>query len=238
VSIERYLLKQNFNPDLLGLFINPFYFARRGLYKNINNFSKEIKGSILDVGCGRKPYRDIFKVDSYIGMDLENEGHDHSNENIDVYYDGIRFPFEENTFDAIFTSQVFEHVFNPGIFLKEIHKVLKSGGKLLLTVPFVWDEHEQPNDYARYSSFGLKHVIEINGFKIIRQTKSINDIRVIFQIINMYIYKNISTNNKCINSILTMLFISWSNVLGVLLSLILPKNNDLYLDNVLLAEKV
>ena len=162
--LKKYFYKQKFNPDILGLFINPFYFARRGLYINIRKYSSEISGRILDVGCGQKPYQGLFNFEKYIGMDIENEGHVHINEDIDVFYDGIKFPFNENNFDAIITNQVFEHVFNPDVFLKEIHRVLKYKGKLLLTVPFVWDEHEQPNDFGRYSSYGLKHELEKNGF--------------------------------------------------------------------------
>ena len=236
--LKKYFYKQKFNPDILGLFINPFYFARRGLYINIRKYSSEISGRILDVGCGQKPYQGLFNFEKYIGMDIENEGHVHINEDIDVFYDGIKFPFNENNFDAIITNQVFEHVFNPDVFLKEIHRVLKYKGKLLLTVPFVWDEHEQPNDFGRYSSYGLKHELEKNGFKIISQSKSVNDIRVIFQLLNLYIYKKISTKYRFLNLLFTLLFISWSNILGLILSVLLPKNDDLYLDNIILAEKI
>lgn len=235
--LQKYILKQGFNPDFLGLFINPFFFARKGLYTNIKKYSSEIKGIVLDVGCGRKPYRSLFNVESYIGMDIENEGHDHTNEDIDIFYDGVLFPFSENFFDSIISNQVFEHVFEPDIFLLEIKRVLKPKGKLLLTVPFAWDEHEQPNDFARYSSFGIKYQLEKNGFKIIKQSKSVNDIRVIFQLLNMYIFKKLKSKNKYINVIISVLFISWLNILGQIVSFLLPKNDDLYLDNIILAEK-
>lgn len=236
--LQKYILKQGFNPDFLGLFINPFFFARRGLYINIKKYSSEIKGIVLDVGCGRKPYRSLFNVESYIGMDIDNEGHDHTNEDIDIFYDGVFFPFCENFFDSIISNQVFEHVFEPDIFLIEIKRVLKPKGKLLLTVPFAWDEHEQPNDFARYSSFGIKYQLEKNGFKIVKQSKSVNDIRVIFQLLNMYIYKKLKSKNKYINVIISVLFISWLNILGQIVSFLLPKNDDLYLDNIILAEKI
>ena len=131
----------------------------------------------------------------------------------------------------------FEHVFEPDIFLLEIKRVLKPNGKLLLTVPFAWDEHEQPNDFARYSSFGIKYQLEKNGFKIIKQSKSVNDIRVIFQLLNMFIFKKIKSKNKYFNVIISVLFISWLNILGQIVSFLLPKNDDLYLDNIILAEK-
>ena len=68
-------------------------------------------------------------------------------------------------------NQVLEHVFNPQEFLGELGRVLARGGRLLLTVPFVWDEHEQPFDYARYSSFGLKALLEQHGFRVLQHRK-------------------------------------------------------------------
>src|SRR3546814_6951319 len=55
---------------------------------------------------------------------------------------------------------------------------------LLLTVPFVWDEHEQPYDYARYSTFGLKSLLERNGFNVLTQKKLLADSSILFQLIN------------------------------------------------------
>jgi len=134
-------------------------------------------------------------------------------------------------------NQVFEHVFNPDQFLQEVSRVLKPGGRLLMTVPFVWDEHEQPQDYARYSSFGLAWILNKNGFKIIEQKKSGNDIGIIFQLINGFIYKKIETRYILLNHFFYLFLIAPFNILGYFLSIITPKSNDLYLDNIILAEK-
>jgi len=45
-----------FRPGLIAVFVNPFYFARKGLYHNIRALASEIQGRTLDVGCGQKPY--------------------------------------------------------------------------------------------------------------------------------------------------------------------------------------
>jgi SAM-dependent methyltransferase len=154
---------------------------------------------------------------------------------VDHYYDGKVFPFNDGEFDAALTSEVLEHVFNPDEFLSEITRVLRDGGVLLLTVPFVWDEHEQPFDYARYSSFGLRHLLESRGFEIIEHRKSMNDIRVIFQLVNAYLYKKIVTGSWRLNLLLTIILMAPCNVLGELFAKILPNNSDLYLDNIILA---
>ena len=133
---------------------------------------------------------------------------------------------------------MFEHVFNPTIFLSEVHRVLKNGGILLISVPFIWDEHEQPYDFARYSSFGLKHIINSHGFKILHHKKSISDIRTIFQLFAGYIYKILSRKINTLNILLTIIFIAPINITGVVFGILFPKSNDLYLDNIIVAKKI
>ena len=147
-------------------------------------------------------------------------------------------PFEDKYFDSLISNQVFEHVFNPVEFLKEVNRIVKKDGMFLLTVPFIWDEHEQPYDYARYSSFGLKHILNENGFEIIEHRKSNNSMEVVFQLWNEYLYKITLTKNKYLNLILTIPLMAPVNIIGSLISKIMPKNNDLYLDNIVLAKKV
>lgn len=238
-KIKKYLKKQAFAPGLISLLINPFYFARLGLYQNIKLFSHYISGKILDVGCGQKPYKSLFSFKEYIGMDVDQSGHSHKNEDVDVFYDGKTFPFENESFDSAISNQVLEHIFNPDEHLKEINRVLRNGGKLLLSVPFVWDEHEQPYDYARYSSFGLEYLLKNNGFEIIESKKSISDVRVIFQMTNAYIYKKTLCLRKgYFKHIVTVIFNAPFNIIGTLVNLILPDNRDFYLDNIIVAVKV
>jgi SAM-dependent methyltransferase len=236
--LKKIIRKQDFNPKILAIFTNPFYFARKGLYKNIKNFSHHISGKILDVGCGTKPYKKLFKFDDYIGLEYDSP-ENRLSKNADFFYDGKIFPFKENEFDSIICNEVLEHVFNPQEFLSEIHRVLKKDGKMLLTVPFLWDEHEQPYDYARYSSFGLKHLLKENGFEIVEFRKSVDDITVIFQMINAYIYKKVA-GNKRVNKLkmrIIRLLTSVFNLLGLMFNVILPKNADLYLDNIVIVRK-
>jgi SAM-dependent methyltransferase len=149
-SLNRVYKQQSFNPGLIGMFFNPFYFIRKRIYQSIASFAPALEGKLLDFGCGSKAYKSLFTVDEYIGLDVEQSGHSHENEEVDVYYDGKVIPFEDDSFDACFSSEVFEHVFDLEDSLKEIYRVLKPGGKGLFVVPFVWDEHEVPYDFGRY----------------------------------------------------------------------------------------
>lgn len=178
-AIKKYIIKQDFSPGFFGIFINPFYFSRKALSKNIKRLSNEINGRILDVGCGTKPYKKMFDYVEYIGVEIDSPKN-RKNKSVDFFYDGKTLPVKDNEFDSLVVSQVLEHVFSPDEFLDEIRRVLKPNGKLLLTVPFVWDEHEEPYDYARYSSFGLKFLLEKHNLKVLHQIKSLNNFRFFF----------------------------------------------------------
>jgi len=231
-----YLKQQSFHPSILSLFVHPFYFIRRDLYKNIKRVAPKLKGRLLDFGCGRKPYESLFKVDEYIGIDIEKSGHDHTSSKVDVYYDGRHIPFPDASFDSLFCSEVLEHIFNPHEILHEVNRVLKPGARALITVPFSWNEHEVPYDYARYTSFGITDLLEKNGFRVIELYKSGNFARVNFQMWALYFFELFSRFKKT-GYVLSLIFIIPINLIGSILLLLLPNNKSLYFNNIVIAEK-
>jgi len=234
--LHEWYQREQFNPDIAGIFVNPFYLARRALWHELANCAPQIQGRLLDVGCGRKPYRSLFSVGEYVGLEIDSPTA-RARGCADYFYDGTRFPFEAGSFDAIICNQVLEHVFNPADFLGELCRVLRPGGKLLLTVPFVWDEHEQPNDYARYSSFGLAHLLTRYGFGVTLQRKTLADFSVIAQLINAYTFKCVRNKSAAMNVLLTALLMAPISLAGRALGWLLPNNPDLFLDSIVLAEK-
>ncbi|HEX5025946.1 MAG TPA: class I SAM-dependent methyltransferase [Agriterribacter sp.] len=234
-------MKTSFIVKWYDIFINPFYFTRKGLYNSLHKFAPKLKGQLLDFGCGSKPYQPLFvSCDSYLGLDMENPGHPHINEKIDVFYDGKNIPFAADHFDSVFCSEVMEHVFNPDEIIAEICRVMKPGGQLLLTCPFVWAEHEVPYDYARYSSFGIKHLLEKNGFKVLLQKKEGHFTEVIIQQIIFYIFCLLPKRPALLYLFLHQIFILPFVITGLLLNL-LPgsalKRKELYHSNIVLATK-
>ena len=196
-----------------------------------------MNGRLLDVGCGSKPYRELFATQVYVGLELDNEPA-RSRGIADAFYDGRSFPFLDEHFESVLCNQVLEHVFNADEFIEEIRRVLMPGGKLLLTVPFVWDEHEQPHDFARYSSFGLRHLLERHGFRIVRHMKLLADASVIFQLLNAYLFKVTRTGSAPLDLLITAIILAPLSWLGLLVGALLPKNEDLFLDQLVVAEKV
>lgn len=229
-------LAYEFNPDITF----PAYLTRNRLFSSIKIYSQELTGILLDFGCGTKPYRNLFNIDQYIGLDYENPGHPHMNEQIDVFYDGKHIPFKDEHFDAVFSSEVFEHVFNLEEVLKEIHRVMKPGAKILITCPFCICEHEVPNDFARYSSFAIRELFNRNGFEILQQDKTGNAVETVFQLWIMYIHQHITPYIRkipLIRSIFRFTTYTSLNLMALVLARLLPKRKDLYLNNVVLAEK-
>lgn len=235
-SLNQYYRQELFFPTFLALFINPFYFARKGLATHIRVLGARITGRTLDIGCGSKPYESIYGSTEYVGLEYDTPLA-RSAKKAEYFYDGKLFPFQNDEFDSVVANEVFEHVFNPDDFLEEVHRVLKRDGMILMTMPFLWDEHEQPHDFARYTSFGIRSLLEKHGFEIIEQQKSMADIRAIFQMINAYIYKKTVTGNAWINLAFTVLLMAPFNLLGEAFNLFLPRNPDLYLDNIVLARR-
>jgi len=235
-SLRRHLRTQHFNPSFIGVFVNPFFLARRQLWVEMAGLAPMASGRLLDVGCGSKPYRALFDVAQYVGLDIDSPN-SRQRGVADIFYDGTRFPFDDGRFESVLCNQVLEHVFNPDEFVAEICRVLTPGGRLILTVPFVWDEHEQPHDYARYSTFGLRSLLERNGFRVLEQHKLLADCSVLFQLTNAYLYKVLHSRHRSVNLLVTAGLLAPISVLGWVLGRLLPDNPDLFLDQAVVAEK-
>lgn len=231
-----------FDTSFVGFLINPSFIARSGLIKVISDVTSKFKSelviqkNILDVGCGSKPYQDLFSgARKYVGLDTLNSGHDHSQESIDQYYDGRIFPFENHSFDAVVSFQVLEHVQDEALFYNEVKRVLKPDGILLLTVPFCWQEHEQPYDFRRFTSFGIRRNLESVGFEIIELKKTTSYFQTVLQYTNSYFATAFKTRLVILNIIINIFFNLILNSLSILFSLF-DKNEDLYCDIVVLAK--
>ena len=225
-----------FNPGFFGVFVNPFYLARRALWKEISAHSAMLSGDLLDVGCGIKPYQKLFSTSTYTGLEYDT-AIARKRGIADAYYDGKKFPFEDQKFDSVLCNQVLEHVFTPDAFIGELARVLKPGGHLLLTVPFIWDEHEQPYDFARYTSFGLKALLERNGFRVLIQRRLLSDISVLFQLLNAYLFKVLASKYVILQLFMRVLVFSPISLLGLVAGKLLPCNQDMFLDQMIVATR-
>jgi SAM-dependent methyltransferase len=144
----KLLKKEEFLPTRLGMFVNSSYLIRRALGQAVAKHCGEMRGTMLDFGCGTAPYRQLFKIDHYLGLEIDSPGYPLKNAHSTLLYSGGLIPLENESVDSILMTEVLEHVFNPAQVLAEFHRILRPGGCILITCPFAWPLHEEPYDYA------------------------------------------------------------------------------------------
>lgn len=127
-------------------------------------FERYVKGSLLDAGAGRLSYRFILekRCSSYFSVDIDVRG-----PAVNAVGDIQMLPVKDEVFDTVFCTQVLEHVPEPQKAMDEIHRVLKSGGHAIFTVPHLGYLHNEPHDYFRYTKHGLKYMLEKSGFEVL-----------------------------------------------------------------------
>ncbi|RYY90213.1 MAG: methyltransferase domain-containing protein [Chitinophagaceae bacterium] len=225
-----------FNPNLTY----PLYLIRHRLLQSLQHFIPRFKGRVLDFGCGVKPYEPLFDVTEYIGVDYAGEGDTYPKDKVDFLYDGKTLPFADNYFDGVFTTEVAEHIFNLPEIMIEVQRVIRPGGLLLLTCPFTMPEHEMPNDYARYTSASIRYILEQSGFKVLEAVKTGNFVESVFQLWIIYADRSFVQRFQKIpvlrSAIRTITFV-FLNSLALFCSWIMPTSKELYLNNVVLAQK-
>lgn len=139
------------------------------------------KGRLLDVGAGEAPWRDLMSgAVEYIAVDIDSSPAFGMRLREEMrYYDGIRLPFADNSFDVILCTEVLEHVKDPAAFLVDMNRVLRQDGSLILTVPWSARVHHVPHDYSRFSRFGLEANLGAANFCEIEISERGNDIAAI-----------------------------------------------------------
>src|SRR5688572_20395135 len=123
------------------------YYVDTFFLDNINIF--KAKSHILDIGGKKKNKRGVFDIEIY-DLNVKYANLDASTEP-DYLCDIHKLPIESNTFDGVVLAEVLEHVSDPKQVLKEAYRVMKTGGKLMITTPFMFHIHADPTDYARYT---------------------------------------------------------------------------------------
>jgi SAM-dependent methyltransferase len=132
-------------------------------------------GRLVDVGCCDKPYEALFApyVREYVGVEYAptyEAGEGARRGKADVVYSSDRLPFDDGSFDTVLCNQVAEHVPDPRVFLADLARVLRVGGKLILTVPFSFRVHSAPNDFHRFTRCALERSCADLGLHVERLT--------------------------------------------------------------------
>ncbi|RPJ61353.1 MAG: methyltransferase domain-containing protein [Acidobacteria bacterium] len=153
-------------PEFLKRRINPLDYAIEDFVKTAAAAHPGQK--VLDAGAGEARFAAHFTEHFYVSADacVGDARWDYSR--IQLVADLAALPLQEGAVDAVLNIQVLEHVKNPALVVTELHRVLKPGGRLYLTAPQGWSEHQQPHDFYRFTRFALNDLLVQAGFKEVK----------------------------------------------------------------------
>ncbi len=223
----------------VNLSINsPIYILEKKQLLFLNNHIKNKKfDKILDFGAGNSRFKEFFNFEEYISSDVEQN----ASNNIDVIIEkgSKKLPFKTDEFNLILCFDVLEHVINASEVLNELFRILKPNGKILIFIPFLFREHEYPSDFQRYTSVGIKNILNESGFKNINIKKIGNFWLVVYL---LWVGKVIKSGEKVQTSFFSKLIRKFIKIIIPLLNFTLfaidPKNNDsIFLKMLASAEK-
>lgn len=238
-DLKKKLIEEHFfRPRWYSVFLNPYFINRRGLFNAIQRFASSISedSKVLDVGCGIKPYRDLFKTSSYTGIDIQGGGHDDTQKAADEFYDGVHIPFPEQSFDAIICTQVLEHAEDPEELIKECGRVLAKNGALFISMPFMYPEHESPYDFRRFTRFEHQALLEKNGFTEITIEKTTGLFGTFGQIFVVEIFEGIPFRASALKTVLSVIVFGPLQIISLLLDAIFRRSGPT-MDYVVTAKK-
>lgn len=147
---------------------------------------------ILDVGAGEQQFKKFCLHLDYVSQDFakyngkgNNKGlqtENWNNKNIDIISDIVKIPEPDKSFDAIMCTEVFEHLPEPILAIKEFSRLIKIGGYLIITAPFCSLTHHSPyHFYTGYNRYFYETHLTKYGFKILEITPNGNYFEYIAQ---------------------------------------------------------
>lgn len=144
------------------------------------------RGRVLDIGCADRWIEPHLPGGcDYIGLDYLATGGLMYGARPDIFADASRLPLRDASIDTVLMLEVLEHLRHPAQALSEITRVLRPGGQLLLTMPFLYPVHDAPHDYQRYTCHGLAREMEAAGLIADSPTANLGSIQTAGLLLNL-----------------------------------------------------
>lgn len=144
-----------------------------------------LRGLVLNLSAGSIDYRHLVEGQADSRMISTDWPHAPTPVDVDTYCDAALLPFSAAAFDAALCTEVLEHLRYPIETLTELARVLKPGAHLLVTTPFMYQAHQRPHDYFRYTESGLRHMFRVAGFSHVELRRSGDSLAVLLHMLRM-----------------------------------------------------
>jgi ubiquinone/menaquinone biosynthesis C-methylase UbiE len=137
-------------------------------YKFLQNYFEKNKhsGTLLDLGCGPRPYYDIYKnyFEKTIGADIADLPF--PKKGIDIYCTATDVPLPDASVDFILCTEVLQDILEPNDLMKEVNRLLKPGGTMILTTPYLVPIADGKWDNYRFTQYGLDYQLKKGNFDV------------------------------------------------------------------------
>jgi len=151
----------------MGIFSEPQSYTRSILWRLL---PKYCHGKVIDVGAGRGKYSEMIKkyAESYLATDNKSSKPQFgkSDGNIDIVCDATKIPVSDNEFDTVVCTEVLEHVSNPFDLVRELSRILKKDGHLIISSGWIAPYHKEPKDYYRFSEDAYRYLCKTNRLSV------------------------------------------------------------------------
>ena len=145
--------------------LDPFH---REIRQRISAFAETIPGNalLLDAGAGEGQYHELFTHCRLIGLDAAIGDANWDYSALDIVGDLHRIPLKDASVDGVLSVVTMEHLHSPWLAMAEMARVTRPGGRGFFVVPLLWEEHQQPNDFFRFTEYGFTRLAEEAGFRV------------------------------------------------------------------------
>jgi SAM-dependent methyltransferase len=156
---------ERFLPKSLRRILDPFEAV---ICDRLAAFASELPASarVLDAGAGESRYRALFTRQQYVGIDNGAGAASWNYSRLDVIGNIEQIPFADGAFQAVISVVVLEHTREPRQVVAEMARVTRPAGKIFLVVPDQWEVHQAPNDFFRFTRYGVEHLMNAGGFRV------------------------------------------------------------------------
>lgn len=170
---------------LKGTILHPQWLTDRFHIQSRRALQEIRQSLIVDIGSGDSRHGELLdSSNQFYRLDYPQTNQRYRG-SPDVYGDASNLPFKTKSFDVVLLFEVLEHIGSDGQALREIRRILSPGGRLYISVPFVYPVHDAPNDYRRFTIHGVRLLLGEAGFELKKEIQHGNSFVTALQMLNL-----------------------------------------------------